>query len=45
MEFGVPTTGLVNAKELLYPLGGGVAEKDEFAAQYRKTHGNFLPGE
>ena len=45
MEFGVPTTGLVNAKELLYPLGGGVPEQDQFAAQYRKTHGNFAPGE
>jgi len=45
MEFGVPTKGIVNAKELLYPYGGGEPERDEYASQYRKTHGNFAPGE
>lgn len=45
MKFGVPTVGLVNAKEILYPLGGGQNEHEEFASQYKKTHGNFAPGE
>jgi len=44
-EFGLPAQGLDNAKEMLYPLGG--ASQDNRATQdmYRKTHGNFAPGE
>lgn len=45
MKFGVPTTGLENAKELLYPSGGGRQEAEDIANMYKKTHGNYFPGE
>jgi len=41
----VPTSGLENAKELLYPYGGGKQEPREITDMYKKTHGNFAPGE
>ena len=44
-SFGVPTKGIQDAKEVLYPMGGSLEEKSDTAAQYKKTHGNFAPGE
>jgi hypothetical protein len=42
-QFGVPTIGSENAKEVLYPPQ---QEEDERIKQmYTKTHGNFAPGE
>lgn len=43
--FGVPTKGIQDAKEVLYPLGGSLEEKNETAQMYKRTHGNFAPGE
>ena len=43
--FGVPTQGMIDAKEVLYPHGGSLEEKNDTAAMYKKTHGNFAPGE
>ena len=34
-----------NAKDMIYPRGGGVKEEDQIREMYRKTHGNFAPGE
>jgi len=46
MNFGLTTQGLENAKEVLYPLGGAhVGQDPQTHALYRKTHGNFAPGE
>ena len=46
MNFGVPTAGLENAKEILYPYGGAhISEDPATHAQYRMTHGNYAPGE
>ena len=46
INFGVPTRGLENAKEILYPLGGSrISEDPTISAMYRNTHGNFAPGE
>lgn len=45
MKFGVPTQGLENAKDILYPMGGAANENLDVANMYRKTHGNFGPGE
>ena len=46
MKFGVPTTGLENAKEILYPMGGsGLSDDPTVRLMYRNTHGNFAPGE
>lgn len=44
-SFGVPTKGLIDAKEVLYPMGGSLEERGEVANMYKKTHGNFGPGE
>lgn len=45
-KFGKATTGLESAKEMLYPAGGAVASEDaETHMMYRKTHGNYDPGE
>lgn len=33
------------AKELIYPAGGDKEEKKLTAEMYKKTHGNFGPGE
>lgn len=44
-SFGVPTKGLIDAKEVLYPMAGSMEEKGQHAAMYKKTHGNFQPGE
>lgn len=44
--FGVPTAGLESAKEMLFPAGGAhINEDKEVHAMYRKTHGNYAPGE
>mmetsp|Transcript_9655 Transcript_9655/g.14692 ORF Transcript_9655/g.14692 Transcript_9655/m.14692 type:complete len:249 (+) Transcript_9655:320-1066(+) len=45
IKFGVPSTGLENAKDILYPQRGGHNEPSEVSSLYRKTHGNFAPGE
>ena len=46
MNFGVPTAGLENAKEILYPVGGSQMNPDPtITAMYRNSHGNFAPGE
>jgi hypothetical protein len=45
MVFGIPTNGLENAKDMLYPMGGGRPEDQPIADMYKKTHGNFNPGE
>lgn len=42
--FGLPTTGLESAKEMIFPAGGAVEDPDTQAI-YRKTHMNFAPGE
>lgn len=44
--FGCPTAGLESAKEMIFPAGGAHINEDaETHAIYRKTHGNFAPGE
>jgi len=46
MKFGVPTTGLENAKDILYPMGGAhISDDPNTHSMYRYTHGNFAPGE
>jgi len=46
IKFGVPSTGLESAKEMLYPLGGAFVSEDlEVHEMYKKTHGNYDPGE
>lgn len=46
MQFGVPTQGLESAKDMLYPMGGAhIHENKDTHAMYRKTHGNYAPGE
>jgi len=45
IAFGVPTAGLENAKEMLYPHGGAFDEQPQIKELYKKTHGNFQPGE
>lgn len=45
IAFGVATTGLDNAKELLYTKGGSLEEKPDVTKMYIKTHGNYGPGE
>jgi hypothetical protein len=44
-DFGVHTKGLMNAKEILYPLNGHIPEQEHIVNMYKKTHGNFDPGE
>lgn len=44
-SFGVPTGGIIDAKEVLYPMGGSMEEKSDTAKMYKQTHGNFAPGE
>lgn len=44
-KFGVPTVGSESAKEVLYPIGGEMEERQDIAKMYNKTHGNFAPGE
>ena len=44
-SFGVPTGGILDAKEVLYPMGGSLEEKQDTAKMYKQTHGNFAPGE
>lgn len=44
-RFGVPTIGSESTKEVLYQKGGAMEEKQEVQKMYRKTHGNFAPGE
>ena len=43
-RFGVPTTGIINAKELIYN-GGLLKEPEEVKKLYYKTHGITDPGE
>ena len=43
-RFGVPTTGIVNAKELIYS-GSLLKEPDDVKKLYYKTHGITDPGE
>ena len=46
MKYGVPSQGLENAKEMLYPMGGAhIADDPVTQAMYRQTHGNYAPGE
>jgi EF-hand domain-containing family member B len=44
-KFGLPSTGLENAKDMIYPATGGNGESEQVSEMYRKTHGNFAPGE
>jgi hypothetical protein len=44
-SFGVPTGVSMNAKDVLYPSGGAMEEKNETSKMYQRTHGNFGPGE
>ena len=42
----MPSAGLDSAKEMLYPAGGShINEDQEIHEMYRKTHGNYSPGE
>ena len=42
----MPSTGLENAKEMIYPMGGAfISDDPEVHEMYKKTHGNFAPGE
>lgn len=45
MKFGIPSVGVVDAKELLYVPAGGAPQDPKITAMYRKTHGNYNPGE
>jgi hypothetical protein len=45
IAFGCATTGLDNAKQLLYTAGGSLEEKPDVTKMYIKTHGNYGPGE
>ena len=46
IKFGIPSTGLESAKEMLYPLGGAFVSDDaQVHEMYKKTHGNYDPGE
>jgi hypothetical protein len=45
-RFGVGSSGQGSAKEMLYPeRGAAVASDGASQSLYRKTHGNFAPGE
>ena len=42
MKFGVPSTGLESAKDMIYPMGGAIQNDDKtIQDMYKKTHGNF----
>lgn len=41
----MPTVGSISTKDVLYPKGGEKEEVPDIAKQYKKTHGNFGPGE
>jgi len=42
MKFGVPSTGLESAKDMIYPLGGALTNEDKnIQDMYKKTHGNY----
>jgi len=41
----VPTIGSESTKDVLYIKDGSKEEKPEIAKMYKKTHGNFGPGE
>ncbi len=44
--FGMPTQGLESAKEIVFPKDGANINKDaDIQALYRRTHGNYDPGE
>lgn len=43
--FGVATGASVPAKDVLYPNGGSMEERLDTQKMYKKTHGNFGPGE
>jgi hypothetical protein len=46
MEFGVKTKGLESAKEMIFPAGGATQYDEPTSKEmYKKTHGNFDPGE
>ncbi len=45
IAFGVGSKDLESAKEMIYPLGVGQPESKVVSDMYRKTHGNFAPGE
>ena len=46
IAFGVPSQGLENAKDMLYPAQGACAFDDPKVTElYKKTHGNYQPGE
>jgi hypothetical protein len=36
---------LENAKDMIYPMGVGQNDTQQIQDMYRKTHGNFAPGE
>jgi len=43
--FGVPTIGSESTKDVLYIKDGSKEERPEISKMYKKTHGNFGPGE
>jgi len=45
MEFGVTSKGLDSAKDMIFPQGVYLNETQVQQDLYRKTHGNFQPGE
>lgn len=44
-SYGVPTGYSMNAKDVLYPNGGSMEEKNDTSKMYQRTHGNFAPGQ
>jgi EF-hand domain-containing family member B len=44
-KFGLPSTGLENAKDMIYPATGSHTDGQDVIEMYKKTHGNFAPGE
>lgn len=43
--FGVHTKGIMNAKEILYPKADPSQNDPRFQEMYKRTHGNYDPGE
>jgi hypothetical protein len=43
-NFGVPSISQVSAKELIYPAGGSLEERNDISAMYTKTHGSIPAG-
>ncbi len=45
ISFGLPSKDLMNAKEIIYPAGGAMEERQDVKEMYKRTHANFGPGE